>query len=478
MRPTEEQAQAVDLFLSGESLRVHAFAGAGKSSTLRFMARATPRRGIYLAFNASIAREARATFPSTLSASTLHAHALPRVRERHGLRPEKLTGTLDPAAVTRALALTPESLRGLGTTPRGFAARVLGTVQRFCQGGDPALHRDHVLLPGGRSPLARWRSRGVVTRILREAGRLWERMCDPRSALPLGHDGYLKLWALERPVIPVDYVLLDEAQDSSGVVVELLARQPCQVVYVGDKHQQIYAWRGAVNAMDRVRTRHTSHLTRSFRFGPVIAQAASRVLRELGEKRPVRGNPAVTSVLGGDDPQAVLCRSNATVLETVAALASRCRVAVVGGTADLERLLDDAERLSRGRPARDPLLRGYRSWAAVVQASREEDARELRRLVRPVQRHGVAGLAAIVHAARIPEEAAQRVVSTVHKAKGREWSRVALADDFRPFQYGRRGQRSPDPEALRLVYVAITRARHAVRIPARLRAELRLGQSS
>ena len=61
----------------------------------------------------------------------------------------------------------------------------------------------------------------------------------------MGHDGYLKLWALGRPKLAADFVLLDEAQDSNPVMLDVLSRQAAQVVYVGDRHQQIYQWRGA-----------------------------------------------------------------------------------------------------------------------------------------------------------------------------------------------------------------------------------------
>jgi hypothetical protein len=43
--------------------------------------------------------------------------------------------------------------------------------------------------------------------------------------LPLGHDGYFKTWALGRPRLQADYLLLDEAQDTNPVVIKLLRRQ-------------------------------------------------------------------------------------------------------------------------------------------------------------------------------------------------------------------------------------------------------------
>lgn len=76
---TREQAAIVEAapkLRPGECLRVIAFAGAGKTSTLRAVARAMDgRRGLYVAFNKSIAQEARARFPDTVRCQTMHSVA-------------------------------------------------------------------------------------------------------------------------------------------------------------------------------------------------------------------------------------------------------------------------------------------------------------------------------------------------------------------------------------------------------------------
>jgi hypothetical protein len=245
-RPTGEQQQAIDLFLTGDDLKIHAFAGAGKTATLRFLARATGRRGIYLAFNRAIAQEAGAKFPPGITTKTLHAYAYRSLPPLFRERAEKLTGTLSIAGIVAVLKLDAlEAAPGCRLPPRAVAAAVRTTVRRFCQSAADRPETSHVPRPGAAAGLSWWRYRAHARAVVELATRLWERMSDPRSDTPLGHDGYLKLWALARPELPADYVLLDEAQDSSEVVVALLGRQSCQVVVVGDRHQQIYAWRGA-----------------------------------------------------------------------------------------------------------------------------------------------------------------------------------------------------------------------------------------
>ena len=55
VQPTDEQTLAVDKFKTGRPLKITAFAGTGKTSTLIQMARTRPSRGLYLAFNKAIA---------------------------------------------------------------------------------------------------------------------------------------------------------------------------------------------------------------------------------------------------------------------------------------------------------------------------------------------------------------------------------------------------------------------------------------
>jgi superfamily I DNA/RNA helicase len=60
-------------------------------------------------------------------------------------------------------------------------------------------------------------------------------------------------------------------------------------------------------------------------------------------------------------------------------------------------------------------------------------------------------------AAIAPEEAADYVVSTVHRAKGLEWPIMMLADDFR-IRREDDGRETIPMDEKRLLYVAMTRA--------------------
>jgi superfamily II DNA or RNA helicase len=66
VQPTDEQERAVEKFRARRPLKIAAFAGTGKTSTLTFMARSRRSSGLYLAVNKAIANEAKQKFPRTV----------------------------------------------------------------------------------------------------------------------------------------------------------------------------------------------------------------------------------------------------------------------------------------------------------------------------------------------------------------------------------------------------------------------------
>lgn len=109
----------------------------------------------------------------------------------------------------------------------------------------------------------------------------------------------------------------------------------------------------------------------------------------------------------------------------------------------------------------------FPSWGDLQDyAAYDPAGRDLQSLVDLVDTHGTDAILSAV-AQLAPENQAEVTVSTAHKAKGREWARVKIADDFTPpkdtDQLDATGNTIPGPiddgEA-RLAYVAITRARH------------------
>ena len=474
MELTSEQAHAVDLFKTSQLLKISAFAGTGKTSTLTAVAKSTSRRGLYLAFNKSIAEEARAKFPNSVDCRTTHSIALRTVPDAFRGNTTKLMGALQGNHIARLLSIQEIAVGGVTLKPRSLGYLTARTVQRFCQSGDDAILLHHVPLSGKLDRIDPQYQEQFKVYLSKLAAHLWDRMNDPYDEAPLGHDGYLKLWSLSQPQLNYDFLLLDEAQDTNEAVLSVLRCQDSHLTLVGDRHQQIYEWRGATNAMASVDADAEAVLTRSFRFGDAVADAATSILRVLGESRRVIGDPTRNSrIASSGATRAVLCRTNAGVVSVVVeSLAAGRRPHVVGGVSELLRMLEDVMRLKRGNPAECAEFFGFRDWSEVVEFAESDEGESLRSFVSIVGAFGEGALIQRLNSVESQESSADLIISTGHKAKGREWESVALHSDFEP----RVSKDDPNKfvlnqEEARLLYVATTRAKELLVVPPRLAAK-------
>lgn len=453
--PTAEQEAIITTAAAGGHLVVEAGAGTGKTSTLVLAARAMPRRrGLYIAFNRSIAREAQAKMPDNVTASTAHSLAFRAVGRRYK---DRLDGPRVPAAkAAQFLGITQDFIVGeLRLSPSRQAVLAQDTVGRFCYSADRDITTGHVpfikgIEPGERDALSR--------HLVPLARRAWEDLQHTSGKLKFGHDHYLKIWQLSKPSLPADVVFLDEGQDSNPVLIDVIRGQDCQQIVVGDSAQQIYGWRGAEDALINWPAQHRLQLTQSWRFGPAIANEANVWLAELGMGMRLTGNPAKNSRTGplSGGPRTVLCRTNATAMgRAMAALAEGERAAIVGGTSSMRRLAEAARDLQAGRATSHPELFAFETWGQVQAYAQDqpEEAGELSTFVELIDDHGAEEI--ITATGRLGNEKGAGVLfSTAHKAKGREWAKVQVADDFREPKPGQRVARA---DAM-LAYVTVTRA--------------------
>jgi superfamily I DNA/RNA helicase len=476
--PTPEQAEAVDKFGTGRHLGITAGAGTGKTSTLKAIARSVPQRpGTYLAFNKTIAGEARREMPMSVQSTTMHSLAYRMVGD--ALNAHERLG--QPRMASSKLA----RLMGINTAlhvkvsdqvrvlqPAWQASHTMRAVTLFCQSArpEPSIH-DFPRVPALDLPDANgartWvNNAALAAHLLPHLQAAWADLLDPQGRLRFNHDVYLKAAQLAEVEMPGDYLMVDEAQDLNPVMIAWLDYQRAagkQLVYVGDSQQQIYEWRGAVDALAHLAGPGAEHsyLTQSFRFGPAIADVANVLLAELDAELRLTGTPTVPSALARvPQPDAVLCRSNAQAVHQVLSLQRLgLQPFLVGGSREIVEFTHAAVALMNGRSTTHAELACFGSWGEVLDyVEQDPQGDDLRMLVNMLEDYGpdivleaLAGLAG--------EDHADVVVSTAHKAKGREWGSVRLASDFEPGPDGR-----TPPAELRLLYVACTRARHQLDI--------------
>lgn len=316
----------------------------------------------------------------------------------------------------------------------------------------------------------------VLRNIYADAQLLWSKMVDQHDPTYMTHDTYLKLYALSRPSLAeYDVIMLDESQDSNGVLLSIISSARAQQIYVGDKYQQIYSWRGATNAMDCITTPNTCNLSQSFRFGPKIAALASGILQnELGSDVPIKGFDAIEDELCVlEKPDCMIFRTNAGLIgEALRQIEQSRKVCIVGDVGALILLIDGIRDLEETGRSTHPELMDFESYIDFLEYTDTDTGKDLAVIVRLVSEHGYAGLkAALVKVKENSEADSDIILTTAHKSKGREWDTVKLGDDYRYIEDLTAARLSNkdfpfNAEEFNLLYVAITRAKKKLDVSA------------
>lgn len=460
-RDTPEQTAIIDAAKTGEDVVICAGAGTGKTSTLVRIAEELPGRGLYLAYNKTIAADGRQRFPRQVQCRTAHSIAYQKMVAGTEFDRRLRAGRMPPREQARILRITgPIRLLsgGIATPPWKLMRLINGTVRNFCNSADREVHERHVpRVPFLDDARAYSRIQEIITPLARRA---WLDISEPSGQLPYEHDHYLKAWSLTDPQARVDYILFDECQDANPCIAHIVSSQRrVQRIAVGDSSQAIYGWRGAIDALTNWPAKHRLHLSQSWRFGQRIADEANRWLGLLNADLRLSGNPGRVSTITSDGsiPDAVLCRTNAGALSAVIkSVADGRKATIVGGGDDIRRIANAAIELNEKGSTTHPELYMFGSWAEVGDyIEQAEGDATLKVAVNLINEHTPQRLIEFIDS-MCAEPLADVVMSTAHKAKGREWNRVQIADDF-AIKKGKDGTLSKSE--LMLAYVAITRAK-------------------
>lgn len=453
---TKEQKKVVKSVQTGDDTKVQAPAGSGKTFTLEATASKLPgKSGILLTFNKATADDASNKFPGNINCRTGHSIAYGHTGYKFRDRLGHVTGTL----VSNSIDVGDYS-KYPTIVSKGY--QILETLRRFCYSADTKIKTIHT--PKLVGPYTEEELPEMKKDLAHKARRLWKLMSNESGDFPVTHDVYLKLWALSEPDLKKDLILLDEAQDSNPVILDVLEKQRnTQKVYVGDKFQQIYGWRGAVNAMAKIDTEREVFLTQSFRFGPQIAEMANNILGSYlppGEAPPKiigfdqqRSEVVYTPQI--DLPDVLICRTNAGVIANVFwCLEKGISIYIQGGPAQMIRLLKGAQELMNGKKTYVPELVLFSTWDEVVEHSKSDVGQDLQGLVSMIDTYGVQKLInALNSTCKFPLEA-EMTLTTAHKAKGLEWKHVKLYKDFQMAS----DEKRMNPAEVNVLYVAATRA--------------------
>ncbi|KAG8440050.1 hypothetical protein GDO86_006008, partial [Hymenochirus boettgeri] len=383
------------------------------------------------------------------------------------------------------------SSRGQGGFIR--AKLVVKTLEAFFASADESIDVEHVPIwcrdnRGNKSLVTEEEKIFTVT----EAEKLWRKMKLLEEVNQLAYkmtpDGYLKLWQLRKPHLSkYNAIFVDEAQDCTPAIMEIVLSQNCGKIFVGDPHQQIYSFRGAVNALCEVPHTHIFYLTQSFRFGAEIAYVGATILdafKKVRNKTLIGGYQTGTIIGEPLEKVAVLCRTNSCVFDEAVRVTEGekpANIHIIGGPCNfgLNKILDIWILLQpeRERDRKHLCIKDWniKMWAkhggfsALKNYAVSSEDKELEGKIAIVEKYNTR-LPELVnriqscHTANIKE--ADYTLGTVHKAKGMEFDTVKVTDDFFKIPTTRHNLErlnikiaSGVEDEWNLLYVAVTRAK-------------------
>ena len=458
---TSDQQQGVDLALQGYDVQIEACAGSGKSTILKRISYGMPeKKGLLLTFNKKNADEAARIFPPYVDCVTPHSLAYQAIGFNYRKR---LTGKIKGFDLAREI-----DIQMIGSFTRTIQGEiVLKVIDQFCYSADKKISDKHI--PEIYDPLFEDVTESIYVKqaIVFHAEQAWDLLCKSDCVLPVTHDLYLKLWGLSEPKLDYQYLMLDEAQDTNPVMLDIIMKQKIQKILTGDRRQGIYAFRGAVNAMSTVNLEKRVSVNQSFRYGQTIANIASRVVSKgLNTDYRIFGSGKVESELTTLPCKAILCRTNLKLIDIAMNLyqsRDNIKIYIVGNNginSELVNLLSGAADLKQGNRTLVPELMHFSTWQEVMTYSETEAGKNLAGLVCMANMYPIHHLKdTLINIGQNTEENADVILSTVHKAKGMEWDSVKLENDF-PLP----GSDRFTEEEVNLLYVAITRARNSLNI--------------
>lgn len=477
MNLTDEQKKIINTTPdAGRPLVVTAFAGTGKTFTLERYAEArSGDRILYVAFNKAIQLEAKRKMPRNVMSRTTHSLAYQAFGRKYQ-EAELLDSNIPVRRVARYL--------GADIITANF---VVNIVNDFMASSDEVIGNNHVQDTVFEYYVKEQRK---MPPLVEMATGVWNSMVSMKpSSFSITHDGYLKLYQLSGPNLRFDYIMIDEAQDTTPCVWDILSNQNARKVVVGDPHQAIYGWRGAIDALNLVGDSEHCYLTQSFRFGPDIGNLASTVLRRFkGEERAVRGFDQLHTRISTETPsekRTVLARGNALIFKSSAYESehSHKTLGYVGGDHKNYRFqiyLDVYNLHTKNHEwIKDPVIKSFEEYEEMKEYAKKVNSLELQGACLLVEEYKgrIPWVMKKVRSLDVGHDRADISFATGHKAKGMEFPVVQIAGDFETVIDGYTDEGVVPDDEINLLYVAITRATKILYIPPGLKRWIETGKN-
>ena len=292
MNYTKEQEEII--YSKEPSFKINAVAGSGKTTTLLEYAKQNKHLKIlYLAYNKSLQQSIQKKLSeyelSNMSISTIHSLAYNKIEAYR----YTLAHDLKVQVIERVLCSFEQTVNQRNNyypIPE-YIALMKDLVNFYCNSSLIALDLKLIENYKKQSDL----SAKILELINKDTSRVLAHLKHILSSMKnkqidATHDFYLKMFYLNKKIssnLGYDLILVDEAQDISDVMIGIVESQNCRRVYVGDSFQQIYSFRYAINALNKIDL-PSYNLTKSFRFSDEYAKDLQRRINSLYEKNSTK----------------------------------------------------------------------------------------------------------------------------------------------------------------------------------------------
>ncbi len=278
--------------------------------------------------------------------------------------------------------------------------------------------------------------------------------------------------------------MVDEAQDISDVMSAIVERQSCNTIYVGDAFQQIYSFRFAINALEKIEA-PSLELTQSFRFGDWYAQKLSTIVNQGYSllKTPLlqmKGEEHYTKIgfntLNLKKPYTVIARSNISLFEEVLKrLDENKKIFFESGYSGygfMNKTIFSILMLHEKKNVEHELIKQFDSMDSLKKYTTDTKNQPLKNMITLVERYDTKLFdfnTKIKTLLTEDREKADIIYTTAHKAKGEEYNQVIMSqNDFATLEQIEKmitdAEISPlkIKEELNIYYVAATRVKQAI----------------
>ena len=489
MKLTKEQEEIINS--DKLSFKINAVAGSGKTTTLLEYAKKNSHLKIlYLAYNKSLQTSLQEKLKDYklpyLHVSTIHSLAYNKIEAyNYNLTADLKNQVIENLITNHELTINQKAYYPIPE----YVALIKDLVNFYCNSSLIALDSKLLESYKKQSDLGA----KILELISKNEKRVIEHLKTILSAMKnkiidATHDFYLKMFYLNKKVstnLPYDLILVDEAQDISDVMIGIIENLNCRRIYVGDSFQQIYTFRFATNALNKIDL-PSFDLTQSFRFGDNFAKVLQNNLNslyEINSSKPLKISGLEKTTLIGKNhidftkQFCVIARSTfGLIQQLVYFIHDKKKVYFEGGYNSYSFMNQTVYSIFYLKQKKNDKItideiKDFDTISELEQFAKDTKNQDYLNIIKFINTYGdnIFEINKKIKEFLVTDKKdADIIFTTTHKSKGLEYEQVIMADDFiskkelvntkNKLSYQRAN------EELNIYYVAATRAKNVIQL--------------